>query len=145
MGVEGRDLIDFGECQFHLGGERSKMRSRQISVVILNKVQVLDQEVSSARAVSQERAHFHQGLWIDLAALWRARRAPSALALRPALGGRKLFRNAHFSPFSRKNAVISGSASPLLRWAYRKFLLISALLLFFSIMVAQSNKSIVGR
>ena len=46
--VERRDLIDFGERHFHLGGERGEMCSRQVPVLILNEVQMLDQEIAPA-------------------------------------------------------------------------------------------------
>ena len=43
MRVKGRDLIDLGQRQFHLGGQRSKMRGGKTAVFVLNKMQVLDQ------------------------------------------------------------------------------------------------------
>jgi hypothetical protein len=58
MSVERRDLVDFGERHFHLGRKRSKMWSRQVSVLILNEVQMLDQEIAPARPIGQERTHF---------------------------------------------------------------------------------------
>jgi hypothetical protein len=34
------------------------MWSRQVSVLILNEVQMLDQEIAPARPIGQERTHF---------------------------------------------------------------------------------------
>jgi hypothetical protein len=40
----------------------------QVTVVILNKVEKLDQQVAAARPDDQKRTHFLQGIEVDLAA-----------------------------------------------------------------------------
>ena len=42
------------------------MRRRKIAVLILNKMQVLDQKIATARPIGKEPADFYQRLWIDL-------------------------------------------------------------------------------
>jgi len=51
MGVEGRDLVDLGLRQPHLGGERRQMRAGNVPVVVLDQMQMLDQQIAAARAV----------------------------------------------------------------------------------------------
>ena len=59
--------------------ERRQTRSREIAVVILDEMQMLDQEIAPARPITKQRAHFIKRLEIDLPALGRASR-PSAAA-----------------------------------------------------------------
>ena len=88
MRVEGCDLIDLGERHLHLGGERGEMGGRQITVLILNQMKVLDQQIAPARPVGEQPAHLLERLRIDLAALGRARRAAAATrAVAPERGG----------------------------------------------------------
>ena len=77
MGVEGRDLVHFGERELHFLRQRRQMRRRQIPVVVLNQMQVLDKQIAPAWPVDQQILHFGKGRGIDLAALGRARRPPS--------------------------------------------------------------------
>ena len=87
MRVEGRDFVDFGECQFHLGGERSQMRSGQMAVMILDEMKMLDQQIAPARPVSEQPAHFVECLGVDLSTLGRARRTAAATrAIGPGTG-----------------------------------------------------------
>jgi hypothetical protein len=44
------------------------MRGGQVAVVILYKVEVLDQQVAAARPVEQQRANFLQSIQVDLTA-----------------------------------------------------------------------------
>src|SRR5262249_35218214 len=73
-----------GEREPHLQRERREMRGRQVSVPILNQVQVLDQEVAPARPLAQERTHLLERLGVDLAAFWSLAGPPAA---RLRLGG----------------------------------------------------------
>jgi hypothetical protein len=54
------------------------MRSRQVAIVILNKVEMLDQQVAAARPVGQQRADFFKRIRVDLAAFGGAIWLPSA-------------------------------------------------------------------
>ena len=53
--VEGRDFVDLGHRQLHLGRERDQMRRRQAAVPILNLVQMFDQQIAPARRVAEQR------------------------------------------------------------------------------------------
>ncbi len=86
MGVEGRDLVDFGERKLHLLRQRGKMRGRKMAVVVLDQMQMLDQQIAAALALAKQRADLFERLRIDLAALRRARR-PAPAGLPPRLGG----------------------------------------------------------
>src|SRR6478672_5726004 len=59
---------------------RTVMRGGKISVLVLNKMQVLDQEVPPSRPIGREAAHFDQRLWIDLTPLGGTRWPASAFA-----------------------------------------------------------------
>jgi hypothetical protein len=54
------------------------MRGREVAVLILDEMQVLDQQIAAARTVQQQVPDFLERLRIDLAALGRARRTPPA-------------------------------------------------------------------
>ena len=76
MRVEGRDLVDLGQRKLHLGRERGEMRGREMPVSVLDQVQMLDQEIASARLPpKQELAHLVERRRVDLPALGRARAA----------------------------------------------------------------------
>ena len=61
--------------ELHLGGERREMRGGEMTVAILDEMQMLDQQIAPARLVAEQRAHLVEGRRIDLAALRRAARA----------------------------------------------------------------------
>ena len=71
MRVEGRGLEHFGERQLHLVGERRKMGRRNLVILVLDQVQMLDQEVAPARPVAEQLLDLVRGGRIDLAALRR--------------------------------------------------------------------------
>jgi hypothetical protein len=52
MGVEGRDLVDLGERELHLLRQRGEMRGGEITVAVLDQMQMLDQEVAPALALA---------------------------------------------------------------------------------------------
>ena len=82
MGVEGRDLVDLGLGQLHLVGQRRQMGRRQVTVSVLDQVQILDQQIALPRRIAQQGANPVERGRIDLAALGnRAGLAP------PGLGG----------------------------------------------------------
>ena len=91
MGVESRDFVDFGLRELHLGGKRSEMGAGNVAIVVLNKVQVLDEEVAPAFALAKERPHLVKRVRIDLPAFRRAARAITA----PSDWRSSVFSNAH--------------------------------------------------
>jgi hypothetical protein len=62
------------------------MRSRKMTVAILDQVQVLNQQITPARAVTEQRPHLLESTQINLAALGGAARTPGAIgAVGPAI------------------------------------------------------------
>src|SRR5262245_2501921 len=51
------------------------MRSREMTIAVLDHVQMLDQQVTPARTLTEQRPYLLQGTRIDLAALGGAARA----------------------------------------------------------------------
>src|ERR1700687_6280358 len=78
MRVEGCDLIDLGQSEPHFLCQSGEMRGREITVAILDQVQMLDQQIAPTLTLAKERAYFVKRARVDLAALWRARRPASA-------------------------------------------------------------------
>src|SRR5262245_29520565 len=77
MRVEGRDLVDFGEGELHLLREGSKMRRREMTVAVLNEMQMLDQQIALARADAKQLLHVRQRARVDLPAFRCLRRSAS--------------------------------------------------------------------
>src|SRR5271156_4493059 len=103
MSIEGRDFVNFGERELHLLRQCGKMRGGQMAVMVLDKVQMLDEQIAPARPVGEQREYFFVGLRIDLAALRRSRRPAPAGS--PALVGRQWRRRlgqAHYSSSAQK-------------------------------------------
>ena len=75
MRVEGRGLEHFGKRQLHLVGKRCKMRRRDLAILVLDQVQVLDQEIAAPRPVAEQKLDLVGGGRVDLAAL-RGRLGP---------------------------------------------------------------------
>ena len=67
--VEGRDLVDLGHGEAHLGRERRQVTGREAAVVVLDLVQMLDQQVLAPGLVSQQRADLCLRRWLHLPAL----------------------------------------------------------------------------
>src|SRR5450756_2667930 len=78
MRIKGRNLVDLGEREFHLQGQRREMGGGQIAVMVLDQMQMLDQQIAPARSVGEQRAHFVERRRVDLTALGRARRLAAA-------------------------------------------------------------------
>src|SRR5437763_16956953 len=98
MRVESRDLIDLGKRKPHLLRQSGEMGRREMTVAILNEMQVLDQQIAPALALAKKRPDFVARPRVDLAALRRARRpAPPASAAAAAIGrkSRRRGHNAH--------------------------------------------------
>jgi hypothetical protein len=51
------------------------MRGGEMTVAVLDQVQVLDQEIALARAIAEQGTHFGERLGLDLAAFGRPARA----------------------------------------------------------------------
>src|SRR5262249_14904524 len=77
MRVESRNLVDLGERKLHLLCERSKMSSGEMTVTILNKVQMFDQKIALAGTLTEQFLHLCQWARIDLPAFRGLRRSAS--------------------------------------------------------------------
>ena len=69
MRIEGRGLEHFGKRQFHLVGERCEMRRRDLAVLVLDQVQMLDQQIAAPRPVAEQQLDLMRRRRVDLAAL----------------------------------------------------------------------------
>src|SRR5688572_18569458 len=87
MRVECRDLVNFGERQLHFGRKRGEMRGGEMAVFVLNEMQMLDQQITPARPVAEQRDNLVERLRVDLAAFRRAARAILAAEALGADGG----------------------------------------------------------
>ena len=56
-----------------LGSERGEMCGGEIAVLILDKMQMLYQQIAPTRPVGEQRAHFHYRLRVDLTSFRRTR------------------------------------------------------------------------
>jgi hypothetical protein len=56
------------------------MRRRDLAILVLDQMQVLNQEVASPWTIAEQHFDFVRRRWIDLTALWRCLRAPASLA-----------------------------------------------------------------
>ena len=90
MRIEGRYLINFGERHLHLKRQCREVRSRKIAIVVLNKMQMLDEQIAPARPIGQQRQHVGERDRIDLTALGRTGRpAPATCAVAFPAGTRR--------------------------------------------------------
>ena len=78
MGIEGRDLVDLGQRKLHLLRQRGEMRGRDVPVMVLDQVQVLDQQVAPPRPVGKQRLHLGERVGLDLTAFRGAAGASTA-------------------------------------------------------------------
>jgi hypothetical protein len=69
MSVEGRDLVDLGLRQAHFLRQRSQVACRQVTVAILNLMQVLDEQITAPGFIPQQIPNLFQSGWINLATL----------------------------------------------------------------------------
>jgi hypothetical protein len=81
MRVERRHFVDFAERQSQLAGERRQVRSSELSVAVLNEMQIFDQQIALPRLLAEQRADFRERCGIDLAA-FRGWRRPATAAAR---------------------------------------------------------------
>ena len=80
MGVERGDLVDLDQRQPHLFGERRQMARMQAAEMILQQMQMLDQQVAPALAVTEQRLNLVQSCRIDLPAFGMVETAPAPRA-----------------------------------------------------------------
>ncbi len=76
MRIERGDLVNLGQGEPHLLGQRHQMPGMEAAVMVLQQMQVLDQEVAAALALAEQRRHFGERGRVDLAALRMIRPAP---------------------------------------------------------------------
>ncbi len=69
--IERRDLVHLGQRQLHRRRQRHEVRGRELAVVILDAVQMLDQEIAPAWLGGEQRLHLGERLGIGRAALDR--------------------------------------------------------------------------
>jgi len=79
MRVKGRGFKHLGKSQLHCIGQRRQMGCRDLVAFVLNKVEVLDQQVSSPRAATEQKLNLFSRLGINLTALWGGLGLPPAL------------------------------------------------------------------
>src|SRR5512135_469354 len=108
MRIEGRDLINLGERQPHFLGQRGKTRGREVTVAILDQMQVLNEKIAAALAVAKERAHFAERFGIDLTALGGAAGAVSGASDRRG----RLISDAHKVLIETQNRYFAVGTSP---------------------------------
>ncbi len=80
MGIKGRGLEHFRERKLHLVGQRCEMVSRDLMVLVLDQMQMLDQEIAPPRPVAEQELNLVGGGRIDLSALGRRLGPPAPLA-----------------------------------------------------------------
>ena len=69
MGVEGRDLVHFGQRQPHLVRQGRQVGGGQAAMLVLDQMQMLDQQIALARALAEQGLHLAQRRRIELPAL----------------------------------------------------------------------------
>jgi len=85
--VERGDLVYVRKRKAHLIRKRDQVTGMQATVVILQEVQVLDQQVGRARAIAEKRPHLVDGLRVGLAAAREvAGLAPAGARMDAAVG-----------------------------------------------------------
>src|SRR5258706_3136257 len=80
--IERRNFVYLGLRQPHFLRQRGQVRGRQMSVVILDPMQVLDQEISAAWCIAEQRANLLARHRVDRATLGLAPTLPAALVFR---------------------------------------------------------------
>ena len=80
MRVEGRGLEDFGKRQLHFVGKRCKVGGGNLTISVLDQVQMLDQEVAAAWPIAEQTRDLICSHRVDLATLGRRFGAPTPLA-----------------------------------------------------------------
>ena len=77
MGVKRGDLVDLDEREPHFLGERRQMTRMEAAEMVLQEMQVLDQQVTPALALAEQRLHLCERRRIDLPP-FRVIRPPTA-------------------------------------------------------------------
>ena len=80
MRVERRDLVDLGQRKLHFLGEGCKMRGGKMPEMILQKMQMLDQQIAPPLARTEKRLHRGERSGIDLPAFGGCARPAAAVA-----------------------------------------------------------------
>ena len=83
MGVERGDLVNLGQREAHLLGQRHEVAGVQAAEMVLQQMQMLDQQVAPPLAIAEQCLHLVERRRIDLAAL----RVIGARAAAPSRGG----------------------------------------------------------
>src|SRR5690606_36753295 len=128
MVVERRHLVGLRRRQPELEGEGVELRDRQVAVVILQQVKVLDEQVRPPGPIAQQRLDGGQRRRIDRSALGRrpqpgAGKCAAALSLasrhraRPAESGEGFSRKLVGAPWCRKR--LQKTLASRLRWEPR--------------------------
>jgi hypothetical protein len=76
MGIECRGLENFAEGQSHLLGKRDEMSGGNLPEGVLDKMQMLDQQIPVASPVAKKPSDLVRRMGIDLPPLWN--RAPAS-------------------------------------------------------------------
>jgi hypothetical protein len=76
--IESGDFVDLCRRQAHVARERDEMGRGEVSVAILDSVQVLDHQITASRRVAEQRLNFGERHRIDRATLELARTTPAA-------------------------------------------------------------------
>src|SRR5437667_12691922 len=71
MRIKGCGLEHFGEGKFHLVGKGGEMGCRNLMVLVLDEMQMLDQEITPPWPVAEQKLNLVCGGRIDLSALGR--------------------------------------------------------------------------
>jgi hypothetical protein len=73
------NLVNLGRRQSHFMGKRNQVSGRQMSMTVLNFVQVLNQQVLRPWFIAQQSLHFKQGVEVNYPALGLASAALLAI------------------------------------------------------------------
>ena len=76
MGIERGDLVNLGQRQPHLLGERHQMARMQAAEMVLQQMQVLDQQIVTPLALAEQRQHLVERGRVNLPALRMIEAAP---------------------------------------------------------------------
>jgi hypothetical protein len=78
--IERRGLVDLGQREPHLFGEGHQVGGAELTVGVLDQVQVLDEQIPPAGPVAEQGGDLGSGVEVDLTALLGWTRAAATLA-----------------------------------------------------------------